>query len=128
MHAASHCSRTTTAASASPSCWTGAREHLKAGQRDEAITDHTLAARMRKDVAETARVHLEQLPEEVGNERFWVLTSLWGAALGTGDTVAMAGYEGKLRAMNVAEWMQETWQWQGRKLRALLEEYEALLN
>jgi hypothetical protein len=32
-----------------------AREHLKAGQRDDAITDHRLAMRMRKDVAQIAR-------------------------------------------------------------------------
>jgi hypothetical protein len=40
-----------------------------------------------------------------------VLASLWEAAL---------------RAMTVADWMQDTWQWQGKKLRALLEEYSAL--
>jgi tetratricopeptide (TPR) repeat protein len=103
-----------------------AREHLKAGMRDDAITDHTLALRMRKDVAQLARAHLERLPEEIGNEHFWVLASLWEAALGTGDTVAMAGYEAALRSMKVADWMQDTWQWQGKKLRALLEEYAAL--
>jgi len=103
-----------------------AREHLKAGMRDDAITDHTLALRMRKDVAQLARAHLQRLPEEIGNEHFWVLASLWEAALGTGDTVAMAGYEAALRSMKVADWMQDTWQWQGKKLRALLEEYAAL--
>jgi hypothetical protein len=103
-----------------------AREHLKAGMRDDAITDHTLALRMRKDVAQLARAHLQRLPEEIGNEHFWVLASLWEAALGTGDTVAMAGYEAALRSMKVAAWMQDTWQWQGKKLRALLEEYAAL--
>jgi tetratricopeptide (TPR) repeat protein len=105
-----------------------AREHLKAGRRDEAITDHTLAIRMRKDVAQVARAHLERLPEEIGNEHFWVLASLWEAALGTGDAVALAGYEAALRAMKVADWMNDTWQWQGKKLRALLDEYQALLN
>ncbi len=103
-----------------------AREHLKAGQRDEAITDHTLAIRMRKDAAQIARAHLERLPEQLGNEHFWVLVSLWEAALGTGDAVAMAGYEAALRAMKVADWMQDTWQWQGKKLRALLDEYAQL--
>jgi len=103
-----------------------AREHLKAGQRDDAITDHTLANRMRKDVAQIARAHLERLPEEKGNEHFWVLASLWEAALGMGDAVALAGYEAALRSMTVADWMHDTWQWQGKKLRALLEEYAAL--
>lgn len=103
-----------------------AREHLKACQRDDAITDHTLAMRMRNDVAQIARAHLAQLPEDVGNELFWLLASLWEAALGTGDTVAMAAYEGQLRAMDVADWMQETWQRQGKTLRALRDEYAAL--
>jgi hypothetical protein len=103
-----------------------AREHLKAGQRDDAITDHTLAIRMRKDVAQIARAHLERLPDAVGNEHYWVLVSLWEAALGTGDAVAMAGYEAALRSMKVADWMNDTWQWQGKKLRALLDEYAAL--
>jgi hypothetical protein len=40
--------------------------------------------------------------------------------------VALAGYEAALRSMEVADWMQDTWQWQGKKLRALLEEYAAL--
>jgi hypothetical protein len=105
-----------------------AREHLKAGQRDDAITDHTLAMRMRKDVAHYARQHLAQLPEDIGDERFWVLSTLWEAALGTGDTVALAGYEAALGAMQVADWMQESRQWQGKKLRALLDEYQALLK
>jgi hypothetical protein len=105
-----------------------AREHLKAGLRDDAITDHTLAVRMRKDVAQIARAHLERLPEDFSDERYWVLASLWEAALGTGDTVAQAGYEGQLRAMKAAAWMQETWQWQGKKLHALLDEYAALLK
>jgi hypothetical protein len=81
---------------------------------------------MRNDVPQIARAHLERLPEELGNEHFWVLASLWEAALGMGDTLAQAGYEAALRAMNVADWMQETWQWQGKKLRSLLEEYAAL--
>jgi hypothetical protein len=65
---------------------------------------------MRKDAAQLARAHLERLPEGLGNEHFRVLASLWEAALGTGDTVAMVGYEARLRAMDAADWMQETWQ------------------
>jgi hypothetical protein len=57
-----------------------------------------------------------------------VLASLWEAALGSGDMVALAGYEAALRSMEVADWMQDTRQWQGKKLRALLEEYAVLAN
>jgi hypothetical protein len=105
-----------------------AREALKAGQRDDAITDHTLAVRMRKDVAQFATAHLERLPDEFSDERYWVLASLWEAALGIGDTESQARYEAKLREAKAPTWMQETWQWQGKKLRALLDEYAALLK
>ena len=57
-----------------------------------------------------------------------MLASLWEPALGTGDAVALAGYEAALRSMKVADWMQDTWKWQGKKLRALLEECKALLD
>jgi thiol-disulfide isomerase/thioredoxin len=73
-----------------------ARQHLKAGQHDDAITDRTLAMRMRKDVAQIARAHLEHLPDGTGNEqRYWVLATRgkprrapatrwrWGAARAT---------------------------------------------
>ena len=103
-----------------------AREALKAGQHDDAITDHTLAVRMRRDVTQIAAAHLKRLPAEFSDERYWVLASLWEAALGSGDAVAMAGYEAQLNAMKAASWMQDTWQWQGKKLRALLDEYAAL--
>ncbi len=105
-----------------------AREAIKAGQHDDAVTDHTLAIRMRKDVTQIALAHLKRLPDDFSDERYWVLASLWEAALGTGDTVALAGYEGQLRALDAPQWMQDTWQWQGKMLRALLDEYKTLLN
>ena len=57
-----------------------------------------------------------------------MLASLWEPALGTGDAVALAGYEAALRSMKLADCMQDTWKWQGKKLRALLEECKALLD
>jgi hypothetical protein len=104
-----------------------ALEALKAGQRDDAITDHTLARRMREDVMKLAGAHLERLGDDGGgDERYWVLASLWEAALGVGDIAAMAGYEAKLRTMKSADWMSDTWQAQGRKLRGLLDDYARL--
>lgn len=105
-----------------------AREALKAKRRDDAITDHTLAVRMRKDVTALASAHLARLPEEFSNERFWVLASLYEAALGSGDSAAQARYQAELLGMHCAEWMQQSWQEQGRKLSALRADYQALLN
>ena len=102
-------------------------EALKAGQRDDAITDHTLAQRMRKDVLQLAGAHLERLGDDGGGEeRYWVLASLWEAALGVGDVATMARWEAKLRTMKAADWMSDTWQAQGRRLHALLDEYGVL--
>lgn len=103
-----------------------AREALEAGQRDDAITDHTLAARMRREVARYAAAYLETLPDDMSAERFWVVASLWEAALGTGDAAAAQRWEAALRGMNAADWMHETWQTQGAKLRALLDDYSKL--
>ena len=105
-----------------------AREALKAGRRDDAITDHTLAVRMRKDVTELASARLARLPEEFSDERFWVLASLHEAALGSGDAAAQAKYQAELQAMHCADWMQQSWQEQGRKLSALRADYQTLLN
>jgi hypothetical protein len=102
-------------------------EALKAGQRDEAITDHTLARRMRHDVIQLASAHLERLGDDTsGDECYWVLASLWEAALGIGDLAALARHEARLRTMKSAAWMSDTWQAQGRKLRELLDDYAAL--
>jgi len=105
-----------------------AREALQAGQRDDAITDHTLAIRMRRDVTQLATAHLARLPEEFSEERFWVLASLCEAALGSGDAAALQKYQGELQAMKCADWMQRSWQEQGAKLAALRADYDALLR
>lgn len=105
-----------------------AREALRAQQRDDAITDHTLAMRMRRDVAQLASAHLARLPDEFSDERFWILASLWEAALGTGDAAAQARWQAQLQAMNAAAWMHATWRTQGAKLQALLDDYRALIG
>jgi hypothetical protein len=103
-------------------------EALRAGRRDDAVTDHTLARRMRSDVTALATAHLARLPDDLGDERFWVLASLWEAALGSGDAAALQGWQQQLLAFRVADWMHESWQSQGAKLRALLDEYARLLQ
>jgi hypothetical protein len=105
-----------------------AREALKTGRRDDAITDHTLATRIRKDVTQLASAYLATLPDDLGDERFWVLASLWEAALGSGDAAALQRWESALCAFHVPDWMQESWQTQGAKLRALRADYAALLQ
>jgi hypothetical protein len=104
-----------------------AREALKAGRHDDAITDHTLAQRMRREAADYARAHLARLPEGgTGSERCAVLASLWEVALGTGDEAGRAELEAQLLALPAPAWQRDAWQWQGKKLRALLDEYAQL--
>ena len=105
-----------------------AREALRAQRRDDAITDHTLARRMRRDVAQLASAYLARLPDEFSDERFWVLASLWEAALGTGDGAAQARWQAELEAMDAADWMHETWRAQGAKLCTLLDDYASMIG
>jgi len=97
---------------------------LKGGNADEAIADFILAQRIRKQVIRYADKLLDCT--EDANKKYWVLASLYEAALGLGDTQAVADWEAKCRAMNVAEWMQDTRVQQADKLQALLGEYAAL--
>jgi hypothetical protein len=104
-----------------------ARDALKAGRQDDAITDHTLAQRMRREAADYARAHLQRLPDGgSGPEHYALLASLWEVALGTGDEPRRAELEAQLLALPAPDWLREAWQWQGKKLRALLDEYAQL--
>ncbi|WP_150047931.1 TRAFs-binding domain-containing protein [Methylomonas rhizoryzae] len=99
---------------------------LKSGNADEAVADFILAQRIRKQVIRYADKLLDCT--EDANKKYWVLASLYEAALGLGDSQAVADWDGKCRAMNVAEWMQDTRVQQADKLQALLSEYAGLRN
>ncbi len=99
---------------------------LKAGNKDEAIADFVLAKRVRKDVVRYT-MPLGNTLEDSTN-RYWVISTLYEAAIGIGDDQAIADWESKAKAMAVPDWMQETRQNQGEKLKKLLQEYQDLLK
>lgn len=105
-----------------------ALEALKAGLRDEAIADSVLAGRVRKDVIRYATPLVEAGDESSIENRYWVVATLWEAAIGLGDEAAALKWESEAKAMPVADWMQETRESQGAKLRELLGTYSELIT
>ena len=104
-----------------------AAESLKAGHRDEAIADTVGARRVRQDVIRYA-VPLAESKETAPDKRYWLIATLWEAAVGLADDAAAGRWEAEAKAMRVADWMQETRESQGAKLRALLQTYTESVN
>lgn len=102
-------------------------EFLKAGQRDEAIADSVQARRVRRDVLRYAAPLLTRTDDDP-IKRYWVVATLWEAAIGLGDTTEAARWEAAAKALAVPGWMHETRADQGAKLLRLQEEYEQLLR
>jgi hypothetical protein len=100
-----------------------ALQFLQSGNRDEAVADFVLARRVRKDVIRYASALADKLEDR--DNRYWVIASLYEAAVGLGDSQA-AAWETKAKAMDVPAWMQETRESQAAKLGQLLETYAEL--
>ena len=101
-------------------------EAARRGDRDEATADDVLARRVRRDVMRYAQPLFDcaELPED---KRYWVAATLWEAALGLGDAGAVALWDDKARSFDVAQWMQQSRAEQGVRLRAVQQEYAALM-
>ena len=97
-------------------------EFLKSGNRDEAVADFVLAQRVRREVIRYATPLLDSM-EDITN-RYWLIATLYEAAVGIGDEAAIVNWETKAKAMNVADWMQETRINQAEKLKKLMQEYK----
>jgi hypothetical protein len=100
-------------------------QFLQSGDRDEAVADFVLARRIRKEVIRYASALADKLEDR--DNRYWVIASLYEAAVGLGDAQAAADWETQAKAMNVPTWMQETRESQAAKLRQLLETYAKLI-
>jgi hypothetical protein len=101
-----------------------ALQFLQGDNRDEAVADFVLARRIHKDVMRYASALADKLEDR--DNRYWVIASLYEAAVGLGDAQA-ADWETKAKAMDVPAWMQETRESQAAKLRQLLETYAELI-
>jgi hypothetical protein len=101
-------------------------QFLQSGNRDEAIADFVLANRVRKEVIRHASLLADKL--ENINNRYWVIATLYEAAVGLGDEQAIADWEAKAKAMPVPNWMQDTCENQVAKLKHLLAQYADLIG
>jgi hypothetical protein len=114
---------------------------LKTGNKDEAIADFVIANRVRRAVIRFAVPLVERLrreesatpsdenrKNEVEINRYWVVASLWEAAIGLDDDNAVSAWEAEAKVMNAGEWRQKTREDQGAKLRELLTAYKALIG
>jgi hypothetical protein len=101
-------------------------QFLNNGNADEAIADFVLANRIRKEVIRYARPLAEQL-EDI-NKRFWVIATLYEAAVGLGDEQAIADWEVRVKAIPVPNWMQDTCENQVTKLKHMLAQYAELIS
>jgi hypothetical protein len=97
-------------------------EFLKSGNRDEAVADFVLARRIRREVIRYTTPLLDSM-EDITN-RYWLIATLYEAAVGIGDEAAIVNWETKAKAMNVDDWMQETRINQAEKLKKLMQEYK----
>jgi len=100
-------------------------ESLKSGQKDEGIADAVQARRVRRDVLRYAEPLLARGDADPA-KRYWILATLWEAALGLGDLAAQAGWEAQLQALPVPQWMHDTRLEQGNRLSALQEQFATL--
>ena len=99
---------------------------LKAGNKDEAVADTVQAKRVRRDVIRYATPMLEQDSGDP-KKRFWVVATLWEAALGLGDGAEAARWDAEAKTLVVPAWMQETRLEQGNKLQKLQHDYATLM-
>jgi hypothetical protein len=101
-------------------------EFVKSGQNDEGTADSVQARRVRRDVLRYAEPLLARGDADPA-KRYWILATLWEAALGLGDQAALAGWEAQLQALPVPQWMHDTRLEQGNKLRSLQEQFARLM-
>lgn len=91
---------------------------LRAGRWDEGIADTVLARRIRRDVMRYAEQVLAN--EMTQEKRYWVLATLWEAAVGLDDNGGIQKWEAEARTLKVPAWMVETTVQQIRAIRATL--------
>lgn len=116
-------------------------EALKSGNKSDGIADYVLANRVRQEVIRHTTLLVKNMKaegkatpsdenkkKESEINRYWVIASRWEAAIGLGDDLAASAWESEANAMQVADWMHETREDQGAKLRALLTTYNQLVG
>lgn len=97
---------------------------LKSGRRDEAVADTVQARRIRREVMRYAE---QTLANEMTNEkRYWVLATLWEAAVGLDDKGGAEKWEAQARGLKVPGWMVESTEKQLSTIQTTLAEIAQL--
>ena len=88
-------------------------EHL--GERAEAVADFIVARRVRRQVLQLCEEALKAQPKD-----YWILATMWEAAVGLEDDAAAAKWEEQAKALATEGWMLESTRSQLDKLKGLL--------
>jgi len=87
----------------------------KLGARAEAIADFITARRIRRQVLQLCQVALGAQPRD-----YWILATMWEAAVGLEDDTAAARWEEQAEALAADGWMLESTRSQLERLKGLL--------
>lgn len=93
----------------------------QAGMRAEAIADFIQAQRIRREVMKYCKNLLELASgAKTEEDRYWIIATLWEAAVGIEDADAEKQWSERAAAMKVANWMLDSTREQIAKLKNLL--------
>lgn len=96
-----------------------AKLHHENGRTADAIADFVIARRVRAEVTRMCERTLT-LPTLTADDRFWVVATLWEAAVGLGDAPRAEKRRLELEGLEHAGWMMETVRSQIERLQALI--------
>jgi len=99
---------------------------LEAGDADEALTDHMLARRVRKDLCRWAPSHLDRLAKEAPGLRYRLMAALWLAAQALDDAVEMARWDREMATLQISADAHRDRRHQGEASAELLRRYGEL--
>ena len=102
-----------------------ALEAAMTGDHEETLVDSALARRTRREVVRYATALLEGDRVSDNDQRYWIVATLWEAAIGLDDAQAIARWEREAEGMPVADWMRQTRKEQGERLREVLKRLSA---
>ncbi len=99
----------------------GAALEEQTGMRAEAIADFIQAQRIRREVMKYCKNQLELANgTKTEEERYWIIATLWEAAVGIEDVDGEKQWSERAAAMKVANWMLDSTREQIAKLKKLL--------
>lgn len=91
----------------------------KTGDSAEAVADFVLVRRARREVLPLCASALAAGPRS-DDERYWILATMWEAAVGSGDTVSAEKFKKEVESLAVANWMVEATRSQLARLESFL--------